>query len=218
MRSSGCGRVWRGGWGYPARLGESADAPLALCYRGPVELVGAVLGICGPADAGPALLAVVREAARLAVLAGYAVASGTGRGVDIAALSAAERHGGVCVTVLPEGIRHARPEGPGGSSVVVSQFLPDEPWSVGAAMAGNATLAALSDALVAAGPASAGGALDVGMRALALGRPVLAVGDTAGSRLLVDYGATPARDAVELGWWLSRLPASDLAAAGRPAG
>jgi DNA processing protein len=91
-------------------------------------------------------------------------------------------------------------------AVVVSQFPPDQPWTVGGAMAGNATMVGLCEALVAIEPASAGAAVDAGMRALALRRPVLAVGDTSGSRLLVDYGATAARDAVELGWWLSRLP------------
>jgi predicted Rossmann fold nucleotide-binding protein DprA/Smf involved in DNA uptake len=199
------GRVWRGQWGYPTRLADTAEAPLALCYRGPIELVGAALAICGPPDAGPAAFVVAREAARLAVLAGYAVASGSGRGVDIAVLNAAGQHGGVRVRVLAEGIRHSGREADGPGSVVVSQFPPERPWSVGTALASNATLAGLCDAMVVVAAASVGSALDAGMRALALGRPVLAVGDTLGSRLLVDYGAAPARDALELGWWLGRL-------------
>jgi len=90
---------------------------------------------------------------------------------------------------------------------MVSQVPPGLPWSIDTAMARNATLAGLCTALVAVAAASTGTTVDAGQRALAAGKPVLAVGDTAGSRLLVDHGATPARDHVELAWWLDRLKA-----------
>jgi hypothetical protein len=71
-------------------------------------------------------------------------------------------------------------------------------------MACNATIARLCTLLVAICAGSTGATLDAGVRALAAGRPVLAVGATAGSRLLVAYGATAAVDEIELTWWLGR--------------
>lgn len=104
--------------------------------------------------------------------------------------------------------------------VTVSPCAPGQPWSVDAAMACNATIAEMCTALVAVDAGSTGATLDAGMRALAAGRPVVAVGATRGSRLLVDHGATAAADELELTWWLNtRLRAAARAtatAAARP--
>jgi DNA processing protein len=205
--------------GYPASLAWSPDAPPALFHRGPVELLGRpAVAICGANEADDGALVAAEAAARLAVDAGMVVVTGDPVGVAGAALRAAVEHGGRAAVVLPEGIRRIRLGEPAvdvgsGRVVVLSQFPPEQPWSVGGAMARNATMAALCTAMVAVAPGSTGVTLDAGQRALGAGKPVLTVGDTHGSRLLVDRGATPARDRIELSWWFDRL----VARAPRPA-
>ena len=190
---------------YPALLARSGHPPPVLFYVGRIERVGRAWAICGGPEAGSAQ-ALAAEAAGIAVAAGYCVVSGNAHGVEATVLDVAVERGGFSVAVLPEGIRHLR-ESPRSSAnrLVISQFAPHQPWSVGAAMARNATIAGMSDALIAVGAGGVGGTLDAGLRALELRRPVVAVGDTPGSHLLVDYGAWLARDRFELAWWLGRL-------------
>jgi predicted Rossmann fold nucleotide-binding protein DprA/Smf involved in DNA uptake len=175
---------------------------------------------------------VAEAAARWAAATGATVIAADTDGPERAAVRAALDAGGLAVSVLAEGIRRAEPSrgraveataalSTGAAHVVLSPCAPEQPWSVDAAMACNATIARLCTALVAIRAGGTGATLDAGMRVLAAGRPVLAVGATAGSRLLVDYGATAAVDEVELMWWLgTRLPTPDdrraEVTAGRP--
>lgn len=195
---------------YPPMLADSPDAPSALFHAGSVELLHRpVLAVCGGHEGGDGELVAANTAAAIAAGGGMTVVSGDPGGVGGAAVSAAMGHGGGAGVVLAEALGPAAsgalPDS--GSLVVVSQFPPGLPWSVDTAMARNATLAGLCAALVAVAAGSTGGTVDAGQRALAAGKPVLAVGDTPGNRLLVDHGATPARDRIELAWWLDRLRA-----------
>jgi DNA processing protein len=223
-RQAGAMQAWQvhavllGDAGYPRALAESPDAPAALFHVGPIELLGGpALAVCGAHESGGAgdgQLTAAKTAARIAVDSGLAVVSGDQGGVGGAAVLAALGRGGTAGVVLAEVIGQGRRgDLRGGAAlssdrlVMVSQVPPGLPWSIDTAMARNATLAGLCTALVAVAAASTGTTVDAGQRALAAGKPVLAVGDTAGSRLLVDHGATPARDHVELAWWLDRLRA-----------
>jgi len=210
LRAGRVGAVLLGDPDYPAALAASPGAPSTLFHRGPIELLHRpVLVLYGGPDASDGELIAADMAARIAAGAGMTVVSGDPGGVGGAAAVAALRHGGDAGLVLAEALRPgATGTRDAGRLVVVSQFPPGLPWSVDTAMARNATLAGLGTALVAVAAGSTGGTLDAGLRALELGRPVLAVGDTPGSRLLVDHGATPARDRIELAWWLDRLKAS----------
>lgn len=204
--------VLLGDVGYPSVLAHSVDAPSALFHLGPIELLDRpVLAVCGAHEGDDGDLVAADTAARIAADTGMTVASGDPAGVGGAAVLSVMRHGGAAGLVLAEALR---PGASGdldralhsvGSLVMASQFPPGLPWSVDTAMARNATLAGLCTAMVAVAAAATGGTLDAAQRALAAGKPVLAVGDTAGSRLLVDHGATPARDRIELAWWLDRL-------------
>jgi len=183
----------------------AGDTP--LFYAGPLESIGPrVLAVCGARELRQDGVRLAERAARGAVAAGATVIAGDTEGAETAAVATALRHGGLAVSVLAEGIRQA-PSRPEAGLVTVSPSAPDQPWSVDAAMARNATIARMCTALVAIGAGGTGATLDAGMRALAAGRQVLAVGATAGSRLLVDYGATAALDEVELTWWLDRVVA-----------
>src|SRR5215470_8438953 len=205
--------VLLGDAGYPPALAESPDAPAALFHVGPIELLGRpVLAVCGAHEGADGELVAAKTAARIAADSGLAVVSGDRGGVGGAAVSPALRCGGTAGVVLAEVIGQGWRGGlPGDAApdsdrlVMVSQVPPGLPWSIDTAMARNATLAGLCTALVAVAAGSTGGTIDAGQRALAAGKPVLAVGDTAGSRMLVDHGATPARDHIELAWWLDRL-------------
>jgi DNA processing protein len=215
--------VLLGDAGYPRALAESPDAPAALFHVGPIELLERpVLVVCGSHESGGGAgdvsdgeLIAARTAARIAVDSGLAVVSGDRGGVGGAAVSTALRRGGTAAVVLAEAIGQggrgsliggAAPDpAHSGHLVMASQVPPGLPWSIDTAMARNATLAGLCTALVAVAAGSTGATIDAAQRALAAGKPVLAVGDTAGSRLLVDHGATPARDHIELEWWLDRL-------------
>lgn len=195
-----------------------------LFHTGPYESIGQrVLAVCGPREAGSAAVQLAELAARRAVKAGATVIAGDTEGPETAAVEAALDAGGLAVSVLAEGLALAVPAGvvaAGGRQVTLSPCAPGQPWSVDAAVARNATIAGLCSALVAVEPGGTGAALDAGMRALGAGRPVLAVGATAGTRLLVDYGATAATDELEVMWWLNtRLPAApDRVLSARPAG
>lgn len=212
LRAKNVRAVLLGDADYPMRLFASPDAPAALFYRGPIEVLERpALAICGAAiDADEGALVAAAAAARIAVDSGFAVLACDDRGVGGSALWTAVRHGGDAVVMLAEGIRRVWGSDPhrrrGSAGVLaLSPWLPEQPWSVGATVTCNATMAALCSALVAVAPGTSGATLDAGQRALAAGRPVLAVGETPGSRLLVDHGATPARDRIELAWWLDRL-------------
>ena len=196
----------------------SPDEYGPLFHTGPYEAIGPrVLAVCGAREARGSAVPLAELAARLAVQAGATVIAGDTEGAEAAAVATALDAGGLAVSVLSEGLGHDEPDraGPAGAPsrdrspaagvrhVIVSPCAPGQPWSVDAAMARNAAIAELCTALVAIGAAGTGATLDAGMRALAAGRPVLAVGATAGSRLLVDYGATAAVDEIELTWWLN---------------
>jgi ATP:corrinoid adenosyltransferase len=138
---------------------------------------------------------------------GFAPGSGSGwPGAPAGVGRGAPEGSGVAPSGVP-GVRpsgRVRPVGDAAGLVTVSPCAPGQPWSVDGVLARNAVLAGMCTALVAIGAGGTGAVLDAGMRALGRGRPVLAVGATRGTRLLVDYGATAAVDELELTWWLRR--------------
>ncbi len=137
---------------YPAGLRELDAAPPLLFVRGDVlpsdRQAVALIGSSRPSPAGVRL---ARLAASEAAEAGYTVVSGYARGIDTAAHAAALKSRGRTIAVLPTGICRtaARPDAPAPSEIarngaLVSQFLPDERWHVGNAMARNKLIVALS--------------------------------------------------------------------------
>src|SRR5207249_1415000 len=91
--------------GYPARLREIADAPLALAVRGtlgdPDEIAVAVVGTRHASEYGRR---VATEIARGLAEAGITVVSGLAAGIDGAAHRAALAAGGRTVAVFGTGI------------------------------------------------------------------------------------------------------------------
>src|SRR5262249_15423980 len=107
------------------------------------------------------------------------VVSGHAQGVDETAHRAALAAGGQTVLVLPEGILRFRARASlagylsDDNAVVISEFPPKLPWSVGNAMQRNRTICGLVHALIVIEAGTSGGTWEAGQSALELGVPLL---------------------------------------------
>jgi DNA processing protein len=182
---------------YPAVLLALKSPPPILFFAGNRGLLerGAV-GICGSRAASAEGLEAARALARSLASKGQVTIAGNAVGVDAEAQGTAIAAGGGVITVLPEGISHFRfRTGTGDSEpsedqvLVVSQFPPGQPWTVGGAMTRNALIAGMATALVVIEAGERGGTLAAGETALKLGRPVIAlefgVGTPVGNAMLI---------------------------------
>lgn len=81
--------------------------------------------------------------------------------------------------------------------LVVSEYLPEDKWSVARAMNRNGTIIGLCDAMFVAEAGVTGGSLDAGLKTLADGKPLFVprYGDwpetALGNRRLLEMGARP---------------------------
>lgn len=202
----------RGDHRYPRQLSSTANDPGVLFLHGNADLMnGPAVGMCGSRNASEqglrAALACGEEVAsqNLAIVSGYA------KGVDTQTHLAALEKGGCTVIVLAEGISRFRRKRafvetglPLDRVLVVSQFPPAQPWTVGGAMSRNGVIAGLAMALVVVEAGEGGGTFNAGVQALDMGRPVLALDFTssptpAGNQMLFKRGAVPVRSRQELG-------------------
>ena len=189
--------------GFPRALASLKLPPSMLFMKGNQALLGQPsVGMCGSRDVSPSGLEAARLCGREVARRGLTVVSGYARGVDTETHLAALEMNGNTIIVMAEGILKFRAkrvfeEGiPPERSLVVSQFHPSATWSVGNAMTRNAVIVGLSKALVVIEARETGGTFDAGKRALALGRPVLAIvfGESEtpnGNRRLIHMGARP---------------------------
>jgi DNA processing protein len=186
----------------PSLLGAlGPSAPPVLTILGDAELfardAGGVVGSRAPSESGTTLAGLCTG---WLVKQGRVTVSGGAQGVDTAAHSAALEAGGSTVVVLPQGLLTYRASAAlataieEGRAVLVSQFLPDAAWSVGAAVARNETIAALSRLVCIIEPGSPGGSAKTGQDALNQGKPALVYAgvDARGTgRALLQAGAKP---------------------------
>ena len=182
LAEKGWGAITLGDSAYPDRLAAVKSPPPVLFYRGDVEILQMpAIGMCGSRRASEAGLRAARVCAMTAAREGLVVASGNAAGVDTEAHLGALEGGSATILVLPEGALHYRPRRNSGDFdvadrvLVVSQFPPRQHWNVGSAMARNAVIAGIGDALVVIEAGSEGGTLNAGKQALAMGRPVIAL-------------------------------------------
>ena len=124
-------------------------------------------------------MALAAYAARWLVKHKRVVISGGAQGIDTVAHGTALEAGGATVVVLPQGMltygasRALAAAVENGRAVLVSQFLPDAPWTVGAAVARNETIAALSRIVCVIEAGSPGGAAKTGRDAMNQTKPVV---------------------------------------------
>jgi hypothetical protein len=153
---------------YPAHLARRLQpdrAPTVLIAVGAKEIWSAPgVAISGSRKAGPSGIAFAREAGRAVASAGEVAVCGLAAGIDREALEGALEAGGRVIGVAPEGLFHSRwvrrPEVAEGRLLVVSEFAPEDRWSVGRAMTRNRTIAGFSSALVIADCVASGGTTD----------------------------------------------------------
>jgi DNA processing protein len=193
---------------YPRALSDLPHPPPVLFAMGDLAILRrSAVGMCGSRHASPIGLEAARACGLAVAKAGLTVISGYATGVDTATHIAALDAEGQTVVVLAEGFNHFRVKATFHDRMdrvlVLSQFPPNRPWDVGAAMTRNGTIAALGRALVVIEAKESGGTLDAGLQGLAIGRPVLALefesGPTPmGNRLLIEKGAIPISTAAQL--------------------
>lgn len=180
-----------------------------LFYRGNKDLFYEPgVGMCGSRNVSTKGLEAAERCGVAASSQNWTIVSGYAKGVDTATHLAALRSGGRTVIVLAEGIdffrvkRDFAADFDAERTLVISQFAPTQTWQAHAAMARNSIIFGLSRALVVIEAGERGGTLAAGHGALKMGRPVLVVdfgNDTpAGNRILLDAGAEPVRNAVDL--------------------
>jgi DNA processing protein len=208
---------------FPRRLRDLRKPPPFLFWWGNLSLADdRGIGMCGSRDASARGLQYARLFGRAVVERGLHVVSGYARGVDLETHLGALEAGGATIVVLAEGIKHFRRKRAFASLpfdehhvLALSEFPPGQPWSAGAAMTRNATIAALARAMLVIEAREKGGTLNAGLRAMEVGRPVFAIDYSEdlpeGNRILFARGAVPLRSKNEL------LVALDtLAAQGEP--
>lgn len=212
---------------YPAVLSILKTPPPVLFFAGNRELLErTAIGICGSRAASAEGLEAARTLARSLASKGQVTIAGNAVGVDAEAQGNAIEAGGDVITVLPEGISHFRfRKGTGhlepsdDQVLVVSQFPPGQPWTVGGAMTRNALIAGMATALVVIEAGERGGTLAAGETALRLGRPVIALefgaGTPPGNAMLIQKGAKSAKTPRELSAWLDEAASTHGAADNR---
>jgi DNA processing protein len=184
--------------GYPRALRDAhgLNAPPVLTVIGNTALLeleaGAVVGSRTPTRTG---LELAQRCAIWLASRQRTVVSGGAQGVDAAAHRAAIAATGTTIVVLPQGlldypVSGGLAEAIGlGHAMLLSQFVPDAPWTTGAAVTRNATIAALSRIVCVVEPRSPGGSLKTGRDALRLGQSVLVHGGSGDA--LIREGARP---------------------------
>jgi DNA processing protein len=169
--------------GYPDTLKRALgeDAPVLLVCRGNLALLEKTsVGFCGSREATEKGLATAWDAADLLAHEGLNIVSGFAAGVDMNAHRAALAAGATTTVVLAEGIlrfrvkKEIRDEWDENRTLVVSEFGPNLPWSVGHAMQRNRTICGLSRALILIEARANGGSIQAGRDCLKLGLPLFA--------------------------------------------
>jgi DNA processing protein len=168
--------------GYPDRLAEIPDPPVAFWRRGPAPLFGKSVAIVGSRTSTPAGLIVARQLSRDLAARGYTIVSGLAAGVDGAAHQGALDAGGATVAVLGCGVdvvypyRHrALAAAIAGSGCLVSEYPPgSEPVAWHFPMR-NRIISGLAQAVVVVEASEKSGSLITAKCAADQGRDVLAV-------------------------------------------
>jgi len=168
---------------YPAPMRDllGTAAPVVLYCLGALALLGAPsVGFCGSRKASEKGMAAAADAAGLLAAAGVNVVSGFASGIDMHAHLAALAAGGTTTVALAEGIGGFRVKQEIANqwdekrTLVVSEFPPSAPWSVGRAMQRNRTICGLSRALILIEARATGGSFAAGRECLELGLPLFA--------------------------------------------
>lgn len=193
---------------YPVKLKKDLgfQAPPVLAMAGNVELLQSrLIGFGGSRKVSAKGLEIARDCANIVANAGNTVVSGYASGVDVASHRAALECGGNTIIVLPQGMDgfYIRSElkdvWDWNRVLVISEFLPEEPWSASRAMKRNGTIVSLCEAMMIIEAGEKGGSMDAGLRTLQAKKPLyvpefaIYQESSAGNPRLIKAGAIPVR-------------------------
>lgn len=183
---------------YPLeRLDPRRPLPALLYAMGALPLLDqAGVAIVGSREVGQTDVALAGEVAAALAGKGLNIVSGHAKGIDHAAHAGAIAGGGTTTAVLAEGIRAFRPRdgvvGDSHSTLIISQFPPDAPWRGHQAMARNATVAALVQAVVVVRSGDSGGTWEMIKHCIRVGLPVVAADAAIPEGVPTEVNAVPA--------------------------
>ncbi len=190
---------------YPQSLKEfqKINTPPVLSMIGNVNLLkNRKIGFSGSRKVSEKGIGVTRDCVeQLSNTPNMSIVSGYAQGVDFEAHYTALKAGGSTIIVLPNGIKdfHVRRDlndvWDWNRVLVISEFLPEDKWSVSRAMNRNATIIGLSDAMVVIEAGLTGGSIDAGRRTLMDSKPLFVPlyssypESALGNKILLDNGA-----------------------------
>ena len=207
---------------YPAMLKEIIDPPLALFYRGNLDLLRQPLvAVVGSRRASPYGINAAREISRQLAAAGVTVVSGLARGVDAAAHESALAAASSTIAVLGTGIDVIYPrshrkltDSIAAHGLLFSEFPPGTPPMAQNFPIRNRIISGLSLGVVIVEATSRSGSLITARMAAEQGREVFAVPGsifsrgTEGTHRLIQYGAKLVHDVDDI---LQELPGNLVA-------
>ncbi|MGN1220707.1 MAG: DNA-processing protein DprA [Candidatus Cryptobacteroides sp.] len=190
---------------YPSMLKGllKLNTPPVLSMVGNVQLLmNRKVGFSGSRKVSEKGIAVTRDCVeQLSQENDMSIVSGYAKGVDKEVHYTALKSGGSTIIVLPNGINsfYVRQElkdvWDWNRVLVISEYLPNDKWSVSRAMNRNNTIIGLSDAMVVIEAGQTGGSLDAGLRTLEDNKPLYVPvyadypESALGNRLLLEKGA-----------------------------
>ena len=167
---------------YPMTLKEllKMNTPPVLSMVGNMDLLNnKKIGFSGSRKVSEKGIAVTRDCVeQLSNDRTVSIVSGYAQGVDREAHYCALKSGGSTIVVLPNGIssfyvrQDLKDVWDWNRVLVISEYLPNDKWSVGRAMNRNNTIIGLSDSMVVIEAGLTGGSLDAGLRTLADNKPL----------------------------------------------
>lgn len=166
---------------YPKQLLErlGQGAPPVLWALGNLDILAMrSIGFCGARKCSEKGMMLAASYAGYLARREINVISGYAPGIDTAAHTGAVTDGGVTTLVVAHGILNFSVRaGMDGmidetNTLVLSQFLPDQPWRAHSAMARNRTICGMVEAMILVESGSGGGTFATGSEALLLGVPL----------------------------------------------
>lgn len=155
------------------------QAPPVVSWAGTLDLLGrSRIAFCGSRRTPDTVLAVVSQVAQAVADRGIHVVSGYAEGVDVAAHRGGLAGRAGTTAVLAEGILAFRVKEAlrdlwdASRALVISQFPPHQKWVAWSAMARNATICAMGEAVIAVEVGEEGGTWDACQKALKMRRPL----------------------------------------------
>ena len=193
---------------YPSSLKKMLgnQTPPVLTAAGNIDLLkNRLIGFGGSRKASFKGLEITTECAFALASAGASIVSGYAAGIDLAAHKAALSAGGSTIIVLPNGMnsfyirRELEELWDWDKILILSEFLPETPWSASNAMRRNSTIIGLSESMFIIEAGTTGGSLAAGMKTLEHRKKLIVPEfsnpeeSATGNRLLLNAGAMPLR-------------------------